>query len=164
MQSLYIYIYNYFICEFFPPKLADSLLLEFKWQQVFSGLRDSSQYSGRSQLCCSLDSLDSSSDFQYFQSPFQVFGDYSKHTTYNLYHRYSHIPQLLLVLWQCPSTYLSFRFLWFSLWRHLRRLSQLYDKFSFFCFVSYHSVWFSGQDYVICLYFRILENFMRLIF
>ena len=41
--------------EFFTSALADSLSLEFVWQQVSSSLQDSSQYSGRSQQCCSLD-------------------------------------------------------------------------------------------------------------
>ena len=35
--------------EFFTPALADALSLELEWQQVFSSLQDSSQYSGRSQ-------------------------------------------------------------------------------------------------------------------
>ena len=35
--------------EFFISTSADSLLLEFEWQQVSSSLQDSSQYSGRSQ-------------------------------------------------------------------------------------------------------------------
>ena len=35
--------------------------------------------------------LDSSSEFQLFQSFYQVFGDISKRTIYNWYHRYSHI-------------------------------------------------------------------------
>ena len=37
--------------------------MESEWQQVFSDLRDSSQYSGLSQEYYSLDGLDSSSDF-----------------------------------------------------------------------------------------------------
>ena len=35
--------------EFFRLALADGFSLEFEWQQVFSSLQDSSQYSGRSQ-------------------------------------------------------------------------------------------------------------------
>ena len=35
--------------EFFPSVLADGFSLEFEWQQVFSSLQDSSQYSSRSQ-------------------------------------------------------------------------------------------------------------------
>ena len=54
--------------EFFPPALADGFLLVFEWQQVSSSLQDSSQYSDRSQQCCSLDGLGSFSDFQLFSS------------------------------------------------------------------------------------------------
>ena len=43
--------------EFFTPALADGFPLEFEWQQVSSSLQDSSQYSGRPQQCCRLDSL-----------------------------------------------------------------------------------------------------------
>ena len=53
---------NYYItpCEFFTPALADGLSLEFKWQQISSGLQNSSQNSGRPQQRCSLDGLCSS--------------------------------------------------------------------------------------------------------
>ena len=47
--------------------LADSFSLEFEWQQVSSSLQDSSQYSGRSQQCCHLDSLYPSANFQVLQ-------------------------------------------------------------------------------------------------
>ena len=43
--------------EFFTSVLADGFSLEFEWQQVSSSLQDSSQYSGRLQQCCRLDSL-----------------------------------------------------------------------------------------------------------
>ena len=43
--------------EFFTPVSSDGLSLEPEWQQVTSSLQDSSQYPGRSQKCCSLDSL-----------------------------------------------------------------------------------------------------------
>ena len=52
----------------FITALADGILLEFEWQQVSSSPQDSSQYSGRSQQCCSLDGLHSSSNFQILQS------------------------------------------------------------------------------------------------
>ena len=52
---------------FFTLALADGLSLEFEWQQVSSSLQDSSQYSGHSQKCCSLDGLHSSSNFQVLQ-------------------------------------------------------------------------------------------------
>ena len=54
--------------------------------------QDSSQYSGRSQQCCSLDGLLSSFYFQIFQSLYQSFGDRTEHTNYYSYHRHLHIP------------------------------------------------------------------------
>ena len=48
--------------------LVDGLLLKS------SGLQDSTQYSGRSQLWCSLDGFDSSSDFTIIHSSFKDFG------------------------------------------------------------------------------------------
>ena len=54
--------------EFFILALADGLSLEFEWQQISWSLRDSSQYSGRSQKCYSLEGLHSSSNFQVHQS------------------------------------------------------------------------------------------------
>ena len=106
-----------FLCEFFTRALAYELSLESEGQQVPSGPLDSPQYSGRSQQCVRLDSLDSSFDFLLFQFPFQNFGNRSKCTNYNWY--YGHVPQFcfwlffffFLVFWQC----LSFRFLLFSL-------------------------------------------------
>ena len=60
-----IIVYSF---EFFTSVLADGLSLEFEWQQVSSSLQDSSQYSGRSQQCCSLDGLHSSAKFQVLQA------------------------------------------------------------------------------------------------
>ena len=42
------------LCDFFSPAIVGGFLLEIEWQQVSSSLQDSSQYSGRSQQCCSL--------------------------------------------------------------------------------------------------------------
>ena len=60
---------------FSPPASADSLSSESKWQQVSSAIQESSQYSGRPHQWFSFDGLDSSSDVQNFQPPFQTFGD-----------------------------------------------------------------------------------------
>ena len=38
----------YYYCKFFTPELADGFSLKTEWQQVFSDLQDSSQYSGQS--------------------------------------------------------------------------------------------------------------------
>ena len=54
--------------EFFTSVLVDGFSLEFGLQQVSSSLQDSSQYSGRSQKCSSLDGLYSSANFQVLQS------------------------------------------------------------------------------------------------
>ena len=90
--------YDYFtLCKFFIPALADGLSLESEWQQVSSGLQDSSEHFSPSQQCCSLNILDSSSDFSLFQSPFQSFRDCSKHTNYNCYHCYQHVPLLFFL-------------------------------------------------------------------
>ena len=65
----YYYYYCYSLRVFFPP-LAESLSLDSEWLQVSSDLQDSSEYSGWSQQCCSLDGFDLSSDFRLFQPPF----------------------------------------------------------------------------------------------
>ena len=54
--------------EFFTSVLADGFSLESEWQQVSSGLQDSSQDSGCSQECCHLDSLNPSANFQVLQA------------------------------------------------------------------------------------------------
>ena len=41
-----IFIIILLLWKFFTPALADGPSLEFEWQQVFSSLQDSSQYSG----------------------------------------------------------------------------------------------------------------------
>ena len=57
--------------EFFPSALA-YLSQESNLQQVSPGIQDSSQYSGQSQQYFSLDGLDLSADFQFFQSSFNT--------------------------------------------------------------------------------------------
>ena len=54
--------------EFFTSVLADGFSLEFEWQQVSSSLQDTSQYSGRPQQCCRLDSLHPSANLQVLQA------------------------------------------------------------------------------------------------
>ena len=68
VKYLYFYYYycyyNYFTpWEFFTPVLTNDLSLVSEWQQVSLGLQDSSQYSGQSQQCYSLNGLNSSSSF-----------------------------------------------------------------------------------------------------
>ena len=57
--------------EFIISANALGFSLEFERQQVSSNLQDSSQYSGRFHLCCSLDCLHSSSYFQVPKSHYQ---------------------------------------------------------------------------------------------
>ena len=108
-----VYYYRYTFCEFLTSILADRLSLESEWHQVSAGIQDPSQYSGWSQQCRRLDDLDSSSDFQHFQPPFQ---DFPKSTNYNWYQRYSLVPKYFSSL--ARSKYLSlFSFsLIFTLW------------------------------------------------
>ena len=92
----YIYYYYYYYCslwEFFTSTLADGFPLEFEWQQVFSSLHDSSQYSGRSEQYWSVDSLFMSTYLQILQSLYQSFGDCTKSTHYNCYNRHFHVSQ-----------------------------------------------------------------------
>ena len=64
------------------------------------------------------------------------------------------VHNLFLVLWQGPSTCLSFRFLWFS---------PCFLVFSSFLSINYPSGWYSGRDLVIRFYLKLPENFVRLI-
>ena len=54
--------------EFFTRTLADGLSLESEWEQISTGVQDSSQYSSRSKQRETLNGIDSSSDFQLFQA------------------------------------------------------------------------------------------------
>ena len=81
----------------FHTSVADGFSLASEWQQASSSLQDSSQYSGRSQQCCSLDGLNSSSNFQVLQSLYQPFGDSTEPTNYNWYQRHFHVPQFFSV-------------------------------------------------------------------
>ena len=74
--------------------LAGGFLLEFEWQQVSSSLQDSSQYSGRPQQCCRLDSLHPSANFQVLQAVQQFFSycaqrtDHDWHNLYFMFHSF----------------------------------------------------------------------------
>ena len=67
-SSNYLYYYYFALLKVFTPALADGFPLESKWQQIWSSSLDFSQYFGRSQQCCSLNGLHSSSYFQVLQS------------------------------------------------------------------------------------------------
>ena len=98
--------------EFFTSAFADGLSLESEWQ-VSSSIQDSSQYSGRSQQCCSLDGLHSSSYLQVFQFLYQSFGDCNKSTNYNWHNRHFLVSQFFSIPKQ-SSRYLSFFLLSFN--------------------------------------------------
>ena len=49
MEHIIIITIIIYSLEFFTSANADGLSLEIEWQQVFSSLQDSSQYSGRPQ-------------------------------------------------------------------------------------------------------------------
>ena len=49
LTAIIIIIIIIYSLEFFISALADGLSLEFKWQQISSGLQDSYYYSGRHQ-------------------------------------------------------------------------------------------------------------------
>ena len=54
--------------EVFTPALVDGLSMDSEWQRISSGLKDSSKYPSRSFQYWRLDSLDSSTNFQFLQS------------------------------------------------------------------------------------------------
>ena len=69
---------------------------------------------------------------------YKACGDHSKHTNYNCYHDHPHVPEFFVVLWQDPSTYLSFCFLLFSLCGLPDQQNPPDDKFFFL--VNQHKV------------------------
>ena len=85
-----------FFWEFFSPALADGFSLEFEWHQVSSSHQDTSQYSDRSEHCCSLYFLYFSSYIQVLQFTYPSFGDRTKSINYNWYN----VPQ---ITFQFPS-------------------------------------------------------------
>ena len=130
----YYYYYYYFTpWEFFTSALADGFSLEFERRHVSSNLLDSSQYSGRSQQCCCLESLHPSRYFHVLQSQFQSFGDCTKSTNYIWYNCHIHVP----IAGTSKSTILQ--------------------VFSFLL------MWSSGWDWVIRLYLKMPEEILCLI-
>ena len=68
----------------------------------------------------------------------------------------------IFVLRKCRNSYLSFRIFLIS---HCVLLKCLSPRIwcGWFLFFNYHLVWSFGRDYVICSYFKIPDNFVRLI-
>ena len=106
--------------------LADNFSLEFEWQQVSSSLQDSSQYSGRSQYCCSLNSLHPSRYFQVLQSLYQSFSNCTKST--NWYNRQFHVPQYFQ--FPCKVEVLIPLFTFFQFHSVVRRDSKAHNSAS----------------------------------
>ena len=73
--SVFSHYYYFTPCKFFTPALTSGISPGPDGQPISSSLQDSSQYSGGCQQCCSLNGLESSSDFLLFQFPFQSFAD-----------------------------------------------------------------------------------------
>ena len=117
--------------SFFTSATAGGFLLEFEWQQISSSLLDSSQYSGRSQQCYSLDSLHPSRYFQVLQ----VFGYCTKSTNYNWYNNHFHIPQLFQFPSMVEVLIPLFAFLSILLCDPLGQQSPQFCKFSLFCWL-----------------------------
>ena len=126
-----------------------------EWQQVSSSTLDTSQYSGRSQRCCSLDDLHSSPYIQFFLSHYQSFGDCTKRTFtigitvtimfHSIFNSYEHL----------YFSSLSFNFtLWSTGTAKFTIQQVLFVFFLFFVFVFffyYYNVWTSGRDQIIRL-------------
>ena len=109
-RAKFSYYYHVTYWEFFTSALADDLSLEFEWQQISSSLQDSSQYSGRSQYCSSLDGFHSSSYFKVLQSLYQSFGDCNKSTNFNWYNCHFHVRQFCQFPSKIQVLILSFNF------------------------------------------------------
>ena len=97
-QIMFSSLYYFTPWEFFTSTLTDGFLLEFEWEKVSSNLLDSSQYSGRSQQCGSLDSLRLARYFQVLQSLYQPFSDCTQSTNYNWYSRHFRVPQIIIII------------------------------------------------------------------
>ena len=87
-------LYHFTDFEFFASALTEGLPLAFECQQVFSSFQDSSQDYGRSQQCCSLDSLHPFCYFQVVQALYQSFGDWTMCPNYTSHNRHFHVPQI----------------------------------------------------------------------
>ena len=146
LSLLFLCHYKYFTpWEFFTSALPDGLSLESEWQQVTSSFQDSSQYSGWSQQCYSLDCLHLSYNFQVLQSLYQSFGYCTKSTNYSWYNHHFHVPQFFQFPSKVQVRILLFTF--FQFYSVASRDSKIHNfAGSLFFFVDYHKVWSSGRD------------------
>ena len=101
---------------------------------VTASLQDSSQYSGRSQQCFSLDGLHSSSYFQVFQFSYQFFGECTKSSNYNWCKRHFYVRQFFQFPSKVQVLILLFYFLSVSFCSQPGQHIPQFVKFSFFFF------------------------------
>ena len=103
------YYYYYYYCCYYSLQVFHISLSWWSFTGFWAtaSFQGPFRYSSRSQEC-SLNGLDSSSDYNFFQSSFKSFGDRSKCTNYNWYHCHPHVSHFFfLVLKQFPSICLS---------------------------------------------------------
>ena len=120
-----------FVCSprFFP---SGRVLKEFEWQQVSFGLQETSAYSAQSQQCCSLNYVNSSSNFYLFQSPFPSLMTVPS-TPITIDTTITCIFCSFFSLWQGPSIYLSFQFFHFYTVVHWNRKIRMISSPFFSC-------------------------------
>ena len=95
----------------FTTVLGDGLSLRSEWQWVSSSFQNFSEYSGLSNLCCSLDDLCLSFYFNSSTPAYQGFGNRFERIFYHWYHCYFHVPELyFFFFWLGLSICLSFFF------------------------------------------------------
>ena len=103
-----------------------------------------------------------------FPSPRETlnfFGDSSECPRYNWYH--CHFQVLQFFQFSSKGQVLIFLFAFFQFYLELRRNSKVhYSAYSLSAFflINYRKVWLAGRDQMICLYRKILDNFLCLIF
>ena len=105
-----------------------------------------------------LDGLDSSSNFQLSKLHFQDFGELSKCTDYNWYHRHFMFHCFICSLAKSKLFFFSLSLI-FTLWSAGTGMSAIREgHFFFFSFfflvVNYHKVRSSGNVYIIWLYLK----------
>ena len=132
-QVLYLLFFT--LLRGFKPALANGLSIDFKRKRVSSSLEDSSQNTSRSYSRCSLYRVNFSSYYQVLQSLNQSFGDCSKCSNYNWYHRHFNFPSLCFVLKQgIGISFFRFQLILFC--GLPVRQSSLFGCLSFYLFFS----------------------------
>ena len=115
-----------------------SLSLDSEWQEVSSGLLDSSESSSWFQQCCGLNRLDTFIEFHFFLSFSQAIWDRSKSTNYYWYHRLPFILQGFFSLARFKYLFVFSLSFTFTLWS---TETAKFTRWKFF--VSQHQLWSS---------------------